>query len=62
MGLRDAVENHVQLFVGENLGIGLGLFKKPGEDLRNLLGGNPQIGGDLLQAILHETHILYAPP
>ena len=62
VGLRDVVEYHVQLFVGENLGIGLGLLKEPGDDFRHLLGGDPQVGRDLLQAILHHTHILYAPP
>ena len=49
----DPVKDHIQLFLGENLGIGLGLFTIFGENLRNLLGGHTEIRGDLPQAILH---------
>ena len=47
------VKYHVQFLFGEDLGVGLGLFKILGEDLCDLLGLHTEIGSDLLQTILH---------
>ena len=46
--LGDHVKDHVQLLVGEDLGIGLGLFKESGHDVRDLLGSDAKVCGDLL--------------
>ena len=53
MGLGHIVKHAVELLVGEHLGIGLGLFGKLGHDLRDLLGCNTEIRGNLFQTILH---------
>ena len=62
MLLGHVVEYRVQLLIGEHLGIGLGLFIIPGDDVRNLLGGRAKIRRDFLQTILYKTHRFNAPP
>ena len=53
MALGHIVEHHIQLFIGEHLGVGLGLFKKLAHNLRNFLGGNAKVGGNFFYTILH---------
>ena len=62
MGLGHVVEYHIQLLVRHDLGIGLGLLAELSDNLRNLLGSNAEICGDLLHTILHKTHSIKAPP
>ena len=53
----DPIEHQVQLLLGEDLGVGLGLFAILGEDLHDFLGGDTEIGSHLTDTILHKTHI-----
>jgi len=47
------VEHQIQFLIGEYLGIGLGLLKILGDDVRDHLRRNAEIRRDLLQTILH---------
>ena len=47
VGLGDHIKDHIQLLLGQDLGVGLGLFKKLGDDLRNFLGGHAEIRRDI---------------
>ena len=53
MVLGQLIEHDVQFFLGEHLGIGLGLSRKLGDDLRHFLGGHAEIRRHLSQTILH---------
>ena len=56
MLLGHVVEYRVQLLIAENLGIGLGFVIIPGDDVGDLLRGDPKVRRDFLQSILHKTH------
>ena len=60
--LGHVVENHVQFLIGEDLGVGLGLFGVGGENIGNLLGIHTKVCCDLFQTILNKTHSINAPP
>ena len=53
VGLGHVVEHQIQFLIGEYLGIGLGLLKILGDDVRDHLRRNAEIRRDLLQTILH---------
>lgn len=58
MVLGQLIEHDVQFFLGEHLGIGLGLFRKLGDDLRHFLGATPK--SDATSRKRYFTKLIYS--